>query len=99
MLITQVYYYNWKKLLLVYDVFIPDLQQIKPLLEQIDIIHTQVTKLEANAYRLDSYTKQLKVRFKELEDKWGNLHCRTIICFMNRTQTKCEVLDMLLLGL
>nr|QOL71520.1 biogenesis of lysosome-related organelles complex-1 subunit 2 [Antheraea pernyi]QPF69707.1 biogenesis of lysosomal organelles complex-1 subunit 2 [Antheraea pernyi] len=45
------------------------IQKIKPLLEQIDMIHTQVTKLEASAYRLDSYTKQLKARFIELEDK------------------------------
>ncbi|KAG6445611.1 biogenesis of lysosome-related organelles complex 1 subunit 2 [Manduca sexta] len=44
-------------------------QQTKPLLEQIDKIEAQVSKFEVNAYRLDSYTKQLKARFKELEDK------------------------------
>ncbi|XP_047543808.1 biogenesis of lysosome-related organelles complex 1 subunit 2 [Vanessa atalanta] len=43
--------------------------QIKPLLLQIDQIDAQVSQFEANAYRLDSYTKQLKARFKELEEK------------------------------
>ncbi|CAH0716309.1 unnamed protein product, partial [Brenthis ino] len=42
---------------------------IKPLLLQIDQIDAQVSQFEANAYRLDSYTKQLKARFKELEEK------------------------------
>ncbi|KAL0851728.1 hypothetical protein ABMA28_000047 [Loxostege sticticalis] len=43
--------------------------QIKPLLMQIDQIDSQVSQFEVNAYRLDSYTKQLKARFKELEEK------------------------------
>ncbi|CAH2103700.1 unnamed protein product [Euphydryas editha] len=43
--------------------------QIKPLLLQIDQIDAQVSQFEANAYRLDNYTKQLKARFKELEEK------------------------------
>ncbi|XP_013183602.2 biogenesis of lysosome-related organelles complex 1 subunit 2 [Amyelois transitella] len=42
---------------------------IKPLLQQIDQIDAQVSKFEVNAYRLDAYTKQLKARFKELEEK------------------------------
>ncbi|XP_045458060.1 biogenesis of lysosome-related organelles complex 1 subunit 2 [Melitaea cinxia] len=42
--------------------------QIKPLLLQIDQIDAQVSQFEANAYRLDNYTKQLKARFKELEE-------------------------------
>ncbi|CAK1588412.1 unnamed protein product [Parnassius mnemosyne] len=41
--------------------------QITPLLQQIDDIDAQVSQFEINAYRLDSYTKQLKARFKELE--------------------------------
>ncbi|XP_053624381.1 biogenesis of lysosome-related organelles complex 1 subunit 2 [Plodia interpunctella] len=44
-------------------------QVIKPLLLQIDDIDAQVSRFEVNAYRLDAYTKQLKARFKELEDK------------------------------
>ncbi|CAG9781699.1 unnamed protein product [Diatraea saccharalis] len=44
-------------------------QQIKPLLTQIDRIDAQVSQFEVNAYRLDNYTKQLKARFKELEEK------------------------------
>ncbi|XP_063633152.1 biogenesis of lysosome-related organelles complex 1 subunit 2 [Cydia splendana] len=43
--------------------------QIRPLLQQIDAIDAQVSRFEASAYRLDAYTKQLKQRFKELEDK------------------------------
>nr|XP_021192191.2 biogenesis of lysosome-related organelles complex 1 subunit 2 isoform X2 [Helicoverpa armigera] len=39
---------------------------IKPLLSQIDDIDIMVGKLEENAYRLDSYTKQLKSRVKEM---------------------------------
>ncbi|CAG9558576.1 unnamed protein product [Danaus chrysippus] len=42
---------------------------IKPLLLQIDDIDAQVSQFEVNAYRLDNYTKQLKARFKELEEK------------------------------
>ncbi|OWR50444.1 biogenesis of lysosome-related organelles complex 1 subunit 2 [Danaus plexippus] len=42
---------------------------IKPLLLQIDDIDAQVSQFEINAYRLDNYTKQLKARFKELEEK------------------------------
>ncbi|XP_028169995.1 biogenesis of lysosome-related organelles complex 1 subunit 2 isoform X2 [Ostrinia furnacalis] len=42
-------------------------QQIKPLLMQIDQIDAQVSQFEVTAYRLDSYTKQLKARFKEEE--------------------------------
>ncbi|XP_034839417.1 biogenesis of lysosome-related organelles complex-1 subunit 2 [Maniola hyperantus] len=41
---------------------------IKPLLLQIDQIDAKVELLEANAYRLDSYTKRLKARFKELQE-------------------------------
>ncbi|XP_049885394.1 biogenesis of lysosome-related organelles complex 1 subunit 2 [Pectinophora gossypiella] len=44
-------------------------QHIRQLLQQIDAIDAQVSKFEANAYRLDSYTKQLQARFKELEEK------------------------------
>ncbi|KAM3969066.1 biogenesis of lysosome-related organelles complex 1 subunit 2 [Aphomia sociella] len=44
-------------------------QVIKPLLLQIDQIDAQVSRFEVNAYRLDAYTKQLKVMFKELEEK------------------------------
>lgn len=44
---------------------------IKPLLSQIDDIDIMVARLEENAYRLDSYTKQLKTRIKEMYDaKW-----------------------------
>ncbi|CAH4034790.1 biogenesis of lysosome-related organelles complex 1 subunit 2 [Pieris brassicae] len=42
---------------------------ILPLLQQIDDIDSQVTQFEANAYRLDSYTKQLKAQFEELCEK------------------------------
>ncbi|XP_072930886.1 biogenesis of lysosome-related organelles complex 1 subunit 2 [Epargyreus clarus] len=42
---------------------------IKPLLMQIDHIDAQVSQFEANAYRLDSYTKQLRARYKELEEQ------------------------------
>ncbi|XP_045510237.1 biogenesis of lysosome-related organelles complex 1 subunit 2 [Colias croceus] len=42
---------------------------LKPLLSQIDDIDAQVSQFEASAYSLDSYTKQLKARFKELEEK------------------------------
>ncbi|CAK1554823.1 unnamed protein product [Leptosia nina] len=42
---------------------------ITPLLLQIDDIHEQVTEFETNAYRLDSYTKQLKAQFDELIEK------------------------------
>lgn len=37
---------------------------------QIDRIDRMVSKLETNAYRLDAYTKQLRVRIKELDDNW-----------------------------
>nr|BBD74474.1 biogenesis of lysosome-related organelles complex 1 subunit 2 [Samia ricini] len=57
---------NLNKSLVEYNDFY--IQQIKPLLQQIDFIDSQVTKFEAFAYRLDSYTKQLKARFKELDD-------------------------------
>ncbi|CAH2035652.1 unnamed protein product, partial [Iphiclides podalirius] len=42
---------------------------IKPLLMQIDQIDAQVSQVEVNAYLLDNYTKLLKARFKELEEK------------------------------
>ncbi|XP_050670845.1 biogenesis of lysosome-related organelles complex 1 subunit 2 [Leptidea sinapis] len=42
---------------------------IKPLLLEIDEIDSQVSQFEANAYRLDSYTKQLMARFTELGEK------------------------------
>ncbi|XP_075991515.1 biogenesis of lysosome-related organelles complex 1 subunit 2 isoform X3 [Anticarsia gemmatalis] len=41
---------------------------IKPLLLQIDRIDRMVSKLETNAYRLDSYTKQLKNRIREMDE-------------------------------
>ncbi|XP_026325297.1 biogenesis of lysosome-related organelles complex 1 subunit 2 [Hyposmocoma kahamanoa] len=44
-------------------------EQIKPLLLQIDAIIEQVSWLETQAYRLDAATKQLKQRFKELEER------------------------------
>lgn len=59
-------------ILLLFNIFFlsfPDNVLIKPLLLQIDQIDAQVSQFEANAYRLDSYTKQLKARFKELEEK------------------------------
>lgn len=39
---------------------------IQPLLEQIDVIEQQVSKLEVCANNLDNYTKQLKARFSNL---------------------------------
>lgn len=44
-------------------------EQIKPLLQQIDLIEQQVSMMETQTYRLDSYVKQLKARFKDLENK------------------------------
>ncbi|CAH2226328.1 biogenesis of lysosome-related organelles complex 1 subunit 2 [Pararge aegeria] len=41
---------------------------IEPLLHHIDQIDAKVTAMEANAYRLDSYTKQLKACFKSLQE-------------------------------
>ncbi|XP_068619492.1 biogenesis of lysosome-related organelles complex 1 subunit 2 [Battus philenor] len=41
---------------------------IKPLLQQIDEIDAQVSQIEVFAYQIDSYSKQLKKRFKELEE-------------------------------
>ncbi|XP_023938016.2 biogenesis of lysosome-related organelles complex 1 subunit 2 isoform X2 [Bicyclus anynana] len=41
---------------------------IRPLLLQIDQFDSKVAMIEANAYRLDSYTKQLKARFKQLQE-------------------------------
>lgn len=44
------------------------LSTIKPLLMQIDQIDKMVSKLETNAYRLDAYTKQLRIKIKELDE-------------------------------
>ncbi|KPJ09062.1 Biogenesis of lysosome-related organelles complex 1 subunit 2 [Papilio machaon] len=40
--------------------------EVKPLLEQIEDIDIELSALEATAFRLDSYTKQLLGRFIEL---------------------------------
>ncbi|XP_048488703.1 biogenesis of lysosome-related organelles complex 1 subunit 2 isoform X2 [Plutella xylostella] len=42
---------------------------IAPLLQQIDLMEARVTQFEGAAYRLDAYTRQLRARFKELDDK------------------------------
>ncbi|CAG5003168.1 unnamed protein product [Parnassius apollo] len=56
---------NFSKTMNEYNKMYNDL--IKPLLQQIDDIDAQVSQIEVNAYRLDSYTKQLKKRFQQLE--------------------------------
>ncbi|OQV16623.1 putative Biogenesis of lysosome-related organelles complex 1 subunit 2 [Hypsibius exemplaris] len=42
---------------------------IKPFLERIDLIETQVNSLEGTVFRLDTYAKQLEMRFKSLEKR------------------------------
>ncbi|KPJ07428.1 Biogenesis of lysosome-related organelles complex 1 subunit 2 [Papilio machaon] len=42
--------------------------EIKPLLQHIEDIDNEMSVLEATAFRLDSYTKQLLARFVELLD-------------------------------
>ncbi|CAH1176052.1 unnamed protein product [Phaedon cochleariae] len=40
-----------------------------PLLEQIDQIEDSIIKLEQAAYKLDSYSKRLETKFKDLEKR------------------------------
>lgn len=46
--------------------------EIKPLLQHIEDIDNEMSVLEATAFRLDSYTKQLLARFVELLDVDNN---------------------------
>ncbi|GAU95453.1 hypothetical protein RvY_07068-2 [Ramazzottius varieornatus] len=42
---------------------------IKPFLDRIDLVETQVNELERTIFRLDTYAKQLEARFKAVEKR------------------------------
>lgn len=44
-------------------------EQLTPFLDRIDALDDKVAKLEELAYAVDSYSKRLETRFKELEKK------------------------------
>ena len=42
-------------------------EKLNNLFKQIDMVEEKVTKLESMAYKVDSYSKRLEERFKQLD--------------------------------